>query len=141
MAKKITAVVKIVIPAGKATPAPPVGTALGPHGIQIMEFVNQFNEKTKDQMGNQVPALITIYEDRSFTFILKKPPVTDMIKRALKLQKASSNPKKEEAGSLSPTQLETIAQEKMPDLNTKSLEQAKKIVAGTARSMGISIKD
>jgi len=139
MAKKIASTVKIVIPAGKATPAPPVGTALGPHGIQIMDFVNQFNEKTKDQAGNQIPAIITIYEDRSFTFILKKPPVSDMIKRTLKLKKASTAPKREEAGTLTPAQVEKIAQEKMPDLNTKDINQAKKIVMGTARSMGISI--
>ncbi len=141
MAKKIKAVVKIVISAGKATPAPPVGTALGPHGIQIMDFVNQFNEKTKDQMGNLVPAIINIYEDRSFDFVLKKPPVSDMIKRTLNLKKASVAPKREMVAELTDAQVEAIATEKLPDLNTKDMAQAKKIVAGTARSMGISVKN
>ena len=140
MAKKINAVVKLTIPAGTANPAPPVGTALGPHGIQIMEFCNEFNAKTKDQKGSLIPAVITIYEDRSFDFIVKKPPVSDMIKKALSIQKASQNPGRESSGKLTDPQIEKIATDKMVDLNTTNLEAAKRIVIGTARSMGIQIK-
>lgn len=140
MAKKITAIVKLTIPAGTANPAPPVGTALGPHGIQIMEFCKEFNAKTQDQKGSLIPSVITIYEDRSFTFIIKKPPVSDMIKKSLNLPKASQNPGRESAGKLTNTQVEKIAADKMPDLNTDNLDAAKKTVIGTARSMGIQIK-
>jgi len=140
MAKKITAIVKLTIPAGTANPAPPVGTALGPHGIQIMEFCKEFNAKTQDQKGSLIPSVITIYEDRSFTFIIKKPPVTDMIKKALNLQKASQNPSRESAGKLTDAQVTKIATDKMPDLNTGNLDAAKRTVIGTARSMGIQIK-
>ena len=140
MAKKIANIVKLTIPAGTANPAPPVGTALGPHGIKIMEFCNEFNAKTKDQKGSLIPAVITIYEDRSFDFITKKPPVSDMIKKTLGLPKASQNPGRESAGKLTDAQVEKIATNKMTDLNTTNLEAAKKIVIGTARSMGIQIK-
>jgi len=137
MAKPIKAVVKLTIPAGTATPAPPVGTALGPHGINMGEFCTQFNTKTADKKGFLVPAVITIYEDRSFSFITKQPPISDMIKKALGLQKGSGETGKEKVGKLTKDQIEKIAQAKMPDLNTTDLEAAKKIVAGTARSMGI----
>ncbi len=140
MPKKITAIVKLTIPAGTANPAPPVGTALGPHGIQIMEFCKEFNAKTQDQKGSLIPSVITIYEDRSFTFIVKKPPVTDMIKKALNLQKASQNPSRESAGKLTDAQVTKIATDKMADLNTSNLDAAKKTVIGTARSMGIQVK-
>lgn len=140
MAKKVATIVKLTIPAATANPAPPVGTALGPHGIQIMDFCNEFNQKTKDQKGSLIPCVITIYEDRSFNFITKKPPLSDMIKKTLGLSKASQNPGRESAGKLSMTQVEKIAQDKMPDLNTTDLEAAKRIVIGAARSMGIQIK-
>ena len=140
MAKKITAVVKLTLPAGSANPAPPVGTALGPHGIQIMDFCNRFNERTSNQKGSLIPAVITIFEDRSFQFIIKKPPVSDMIKKALNIQKGSSEPSRKSAGKLTNAQVEQIAQAKMEDLNTLNIDAAKKTVSGTARSMGIQIK-
>jgi len=140
MPKKITTIVKLTIPAGTANPAPPVGTALGPHGIKIMEFCTEFNTKTKDQKGSLIPCVITIYEDRSFSFITKKPPVSDMIKKTLKLDKASQNPGRESAGKLTDQQVTKVAQNKMVDLNTTDIEAAKRIVAGVARSMGIQIK-
>lgn len=140
MAKPVKAIVKLTIPAGTANPAPPVGTALGPHGIQIMDFCTQFNEKTKDMKGSLVPAVITIYEDRSFEFITKKPPVSDMIKKALNLSKGSGETGREKAvGTLSQAQLEQIANDKMEDLNANDINAAKNIVAGTARSMGVKI--
>lgn len=138
---KIQAVVKLTIPAASANPAPPVGTALGPHGIQIMEFCNQFNARTQDQKGSLIPCVITIYEDRSFDFITKKPPVSDMIKKTLHLSKASSEPGRKSAGKLNPAQVEQIAKDKMADLNTSNLDSAKKIVVGTARSMGIQVTE
>lgn len=137
MAKVIKAVVKLTIPAGTATPAPPVGTALGPHGINMGEFCTQFNAKTTDKKGSLIPAIITIYEDRTFSFVTKQPPVSDMIKKALGLTKGASETGKEKVGKLSMAQIDQIAQAKMPDLNTTDLEAAKKIVAGTARSMGV----
>jgi large subunit ribosomal protein L11 len=140
MAKKIKTLVKVNIKGAEATPAPPVGTALGPHGIPIMEFVKAFNDKTSDQKGTVIPVVITIYEDRTFSFIIKKPPVAEMIKKALKLESASHNPGKEKAGTLTQAQAEEIATAKMDDLNTKDVKQAAKIVAGTARSMGIEVK-
>jgi len=140
MSKKIATIVKLTIPAGTANPAPPVGTALGPHGIKIMEFCNEFNAKTKDQKGFLIPCVITIYEDRSFNFITKKPPVSDMIKKTLGLDKASQNPGRDSAGKLTDQQVEKVAQDKMPDLNTTDIEAAKRIVVGVARSMGIQIK-
>lgn len=138
-AKKVKAILKINLPAGEATPAPPVGTALGPHGIAIMDFVKQYNEKTAQMKGNIVPVVITIYEDRTFDFITKLAPVSAMIKKVLGLEKASGNTPKELAGNLTDAQVTQIAEEKMKDLNTTDLEAAKKIVAGTARSMGITI--
>ena len=139
MAKKIKSIVKIAIQAGSANPAPPVGTALGPHGIKIMDFCNEFNEKTKDQRGSVIPAIVTIYEDRSFDFIIKKPPVSDMIKKAAGIQKGTGITGREKVGKLTMTQVEQIAQNKMPDLNTKDLEAAKRSVMGTAKSMGVEI--
>jgi len=141
MPKKIKAIVKINLPAGGATPQPPVGTALGPHGIKIMDFCNEFNEKTKDQRGSVIPAVVTVFEDRTFEFYLKKPPVSDMIKKAAGIQKGTGTAGKEKVGKLTMAQVEQIAQAKMPDLNTKDLEAAKRSVMGTARSMGVEIVD
>ena len=141
MAKKdVTAVVKIQIPAGKATPAPPVGTALGPHGIQIMEFVKQYNAATESQVGTVVPVEITIYDDRSFTFILKTPPTPVLLRQKAGLEKASKNPGKEIVGSVTEKDIEEVAKIKMPDLNANDVDQAAKIIAGTARSMGITVE-
>jgi large subunit ribosomal protein L11 len=139
MAKKVKIVLKLNLPAGEATPAPPVGPVLGQHGIPIMEFVKQYNDKTKDQKGNLIPALITVYEDRSFTFVTKLPPVSAMIKKVLNLAKGSQKPARETAGTLTTDQVRDIAQKKLGDLNTDSLESAMKTVAGTARSMGIKV--
>lgn len=140
MAKKVKAIVKINIEAGKANPAPPVGTALGPHGIQIMEFCNAYNNQTKDKMGQVIPVVITIYEDRSFDFILKTPPVSEMIKKVLNLKKGAQKPNSEKVGVLSKSQLRQIAEEKMPDLNAVDIEAAEKIVAGTAYTMGVKVE-
>lgn len=137
MAKKIKTYIKINIKGGEATPAPPVGTALGPHGLPIMEFVKAFNDRTQDQKGTVLPVVITLYEDRTFSFIVKKPPVAELIKKALKLEKGAQKPSREVAGKLTKSQIEEIAKIKMDDLNTKDVEEASKIVAGTARSMGI----
>ncbi len=139
MAKKIKTLIKINIPAGAATPAPPVGTALGPHGLPIMEFVKAFNDRTADQKGTIVPAVITVYEDRTFSFIVKKSPIAEMIKKTLNLEKGSQKPGNESAGSLTKTQAQEIAKAKMEDLNTDELEPATKIVEGVARSMGIKV--
>ena len=139
MAKKIKTIIKINIPAGAATPAPPVGTALGPHGLPIMEFVQAFNERTADQKGTIVPAVITVYEDRTFSFITKKSPVAEMIKKATG-RAGSHNPGKELGGNLTKTQAREIAQAKMEDLNTDDVEQATRIVEGTARSMGVKVE-
>ena len=139
MAKKIKTIIKINIAGGAATPAPPVGTALGPHGLPIMEFVQAFNERTADQKGNIIPAVITVYEDRTFSFIIKKPPVAEMIKKAMGREKGSQKPGFEEAGSISRNQAEEIAKAKMEDLNTENLEEAVKVVEGTARSMGVKV--
>ncbi len=135
--KKIKTVVKLNLPAGTATPAPPVGPALGQHGIAIMEFIKAYNDRTQKLKGQIIPAVITIFEDRTFTFITKLPPVAAMIKKTLNLTKASGKPSRETAGKLTKAQVEQIAKDKLPDLNTSDLEAAKKIVAGTARSMGI----
>jgi len=140
MAKKIKAVIKVNLQAAEATPAPPLGPALGQHGVAIMEFVRQYNDKTKDMKGNVVPAVITVYEDRSFTFVTKKAPVSAMIKKELGLEKASGTAGREPIATLTSTQVEKIAKEKLGDLNTADLEAAKKIVAGTARSMGIKVE-
>lgn len=140
MAKKIKTIIKINIKGGEATPAPPVGTALGPHGLPIMEFVRAFNEKTGDQKGTIIPAVVTVYEDRTFSFIIKKPPVAEMIKKALTREKGSGKPGRENAGTLTKSQAEEIAKAKMDDLNTSDIEQAVKIVQGTARSMGVTVE-
>ena len=135
--KKVKAVVKIQIPAGQATPAPPVGTALGPHGVAIMDFCKAYNAQTEAMRGNVVPVEITIYEDRSFTFITKTPPTSVLLRTAAGLEKAAENPGREEVGSITDAQLKEIAEIKLPDLTANDLDSAKKIVAGTARSMGI----
>ena len=137
MAKKVKTILKLNLPAGKANPAPPIGPALGQHGINIMEFCNAYNEKTKNLQGQIIPAVITVYEDRSFVFELKKAPVAEYIRKALKLKKGSGEPNKNKVGKLTTQQLTEIAKEKMADFNTSDLEAAKKIVAGTARSMGV----
>ena len=141
MAKKVAAVVKLQIPAGKANPAPPVGSALGPHGINIMGFCKEFNEKTKDQPGMIIPAEITIYEDRSFTFILKTPPAAVLLKKAAGIETASDNPLRNKVGSVTKEQVREIATLKMPDLNASSIETAMLMIEGTARSMGITVTD
>lgn len=138
--KKIKTIIKLNLPAGEATPAPPVGTALGQHGLPIMEFVKQYNEKTASQKGNIVPVIITIYEDRSFTFETKLAPVSALIKKELNIEKGSGVPNKEPVGNLSQEALRKIAQTKMPDLNTTDVDTAVRIVAGTARSMGVKIQ-
>ena len=140
MAKRqVTAIVRIQLPAGKATPAPPVGTALGPHGIQTMEFVKQYNAATEDRVGQVIPVEITIFEDRSFTFVLKTPPTAVLLRQAAGLDKGAQTTGRETVGSVSDAQLTEIAQIKMPDLNANDLESAKAQVAGTARSMGITV--
>lgn len=140
MAKKIAKKVKLQVVAGQANPAPPVGTILGPTGVNIMDFCNSFNERTRDQMGTVLPVVITIYEDRTFDFIVKKSPAAELIKKELNLQKGSGSVKKEKVGKLSREQLRRIAQEKMEDLNANTIEQAEKVIAGTARSMGIEVE-
>ena len=140
MAKKVKTIIKLQIPAGAATPAPPVGPALGQHGVPIMEFIKEYNAKTAKMKGQIIPAVITVYEDRSFTFITKLPPVAAMIKKKLSLQKGSGKPNTEKVGKLTQIQLEEIAKEKMADLNANDVEAAKKIIAGTARSMGIDVE-
>ena len=137
--KKVAAIVKIQIPPGQASPAPPVGTALGPHGVQIMDFCKSYNAQTEGQRGTIVPVEITIFEDRSFTFITKTPPTSVLIREAARLDKAANEPGREIVGSISQRQLEEIANVKMPDLNANDLEAAKLQVAGTARSMGIEV--
>ncbi len=140
MAKKIKSLVKLNVRAGAATAAPPVGTALGPHGVPIMDFVNQFNEKTKEQKGDLLPVIITIYEDRSFDFVTKQPPIAEMIKKALNTDKGSAKPGRETKGKLTKSQAEDIAKAKMPDLNTTDIESAVKVVGGVARSMGVELE-
>ena len=139
MAKKIKAVVKLALQAGMANPAPPVGTALGPHGIKIMDFCNEFNAKTADMKGSLIPAIITIFEDRSFEFFIKKPPVSDMIKKVTGITKGSGTTGREKIGKITDAQITQIAENKIVDLNTKDLEAAKRMVAGTAKSMGFEI--
>ena len=140
MAKKIRTVLTLQIPAGSANPAPPVGTALGPHGINIMDICKAYNAQTKDQGGQVVPAQITIYEDRSFSFVLKTPPASDLLRRAAGIPKGSSSQLQINVGSVTKQQVREIAEIKMPDLNTTDVDQAMKIVEGTARSMGIEVK-
>ena len=137
--KKIAAVVKVQLQAGQATPAPPVGTALGPHGVNIMDFCKQYNAATDSQRGNIIPVEITIFEDRSFAFITKTPPAPELIKKAAGVQKGSGEPHKTKVGSVTMAQVREIAQIKMPDLDANSIEAAAKIIAGTARSMGITV--
>ena len=141
MAKKVTGVVKLQLPAGKATPAPPVGTALGPHGVPIMEFVKQYNAATQDKMGQVIPVEITVFEDRSFTFILKTPPSAELIKKAANVEKGSAAPNKTKVGSLTKAKVTEIAKIKMPDLNAVTLEAAEAMIVGTARNMGILVVD
>jgi len=141
MAKKITAVVKLQLPAGKATPGPPVGSSLGPHGINIAAFTKDFNERTSKDAGLIIPVIITIYQDRSFTFVLKTPPAPVLIKKACGLESASAVPNKQKVATLKKEDLEKIAEMKMPDLNAANLESAKSMIAGTARSMGILVEE
>ena len=140
MAKKVTGFIKLQIPAGKATPAPPVGPALGQHGVNIMEFVKQFNEKTSKQVGLIIPVVITVYQDRSFTFILKTPPAAVLIKKACKIESGSGVPNKTKVATITQAQLKEIAELKMPDLNAASVEAAMSMIAGTARSMGVTVE-
>jgi large subunit ribosomal protein L11 len=137
--RRVAAMVKIQLPAGQATPAPPVGTALGPHGVQTMEFCKQYNAATESQRGTIVPVEITIYEDRTFTFILKTPPTAVLLREAAGLEKGSQTPGKEQVGTITDSQLAQIATTKMPDLNANDLDAAKQQVAGTARAMGIAV--
>ena len=140
MAKKVTAIVKLQLPAGKATPGPPVGSTLGPHGINIPGFTKEFNAKTQDQVGLIIPVVMTIYQDRSFTFILKTPPAPVLIKKACGIETASAAPNKNKVAKITKAQVEEIAKTKMPDLNAASLEAAMSMVAGTARSMGVEVE-
>lgn len=140
MAKKIKTFIKLTLPAGAATAAPPVGPALGQHGLPIMDFIKAFNERTADQSGNVLPTVITVYEDRTFSFITKKPPVAEMIKKALNLEKGSQKPGREKAGTLSLDDAKKIAEAKLPDFNTDNIDQAVKIVEGVARSMGVEVQ-
>ena len=140
MAKKVVAMVKLQCPAGAANPAPPVGTALGPQGVNIMEFCKQFNAKTSSLGDIKIPVVITVYADRSFTFITKTPPAADLIKKAIKLEKGSGKPNREKVGSITRAQIEEIAKLKMPDLNTTNLEAAMRTIEGTAKSLGLDIK-
>ena len=139
--KEIGNVIKLQIPAGKASPAPPVGPALGASGVNIMQFVKEFNDRTANQNGMIIPVVITVYKDKSFEFITKEPPMAVLIKKAAKIEKASGKPNKEKVAKLSKAQVEEIAKQKMPDLNAASLEAAMRMVAGTARSMGVVVED
>ena len=141
MAKKVVAMIKLALPAGKANPAPPVGPALGQHGVNIMMFCKEYNARTADQAGMIVPVEISVFEDRSFTFILKTPPASRLIAKAAGVETGSGEPNRKKVGSITRTQLQEIAQTKMPDLNANDIEAAMKIVAGTARNMGVTIKD
>lgn len=140
MPKNITGVIKLQISAGQATPAPPVGPALGQHGVNIQEFTNQFNETTKDQRGDIIPVEITVYEDRSFDIKYKTPPASDLLKKAAGLKKGSGKPLAEKVGTVTKAQVKEIAERKMPDLNARSIEAAMKIIEGTARQMGLTVK-
>lgn len=141
MAKEIKTQVKLQIPAGKANPAPPVGPALGQAGVNIQEFCTKFNDKTREQMGAIIPVVITVYDDRSFTFVTKTPPASDLLKKAAGIKKGAGNPLKEKVGSVTRDQLREIAETKMPDLNANDVEAAMNIIAGSARNMGIVIED
>jgi large subunit ribosomal protein L11 len=139
VAKKIRIVLTLQLPAGKATPAPPVGTALGPHGINIVEFTKAYNERTADKAGQVIPAQITVFEDRSFTFVLKTPPAPDLLRKAAGIDKGSATPRRETAGRVTRDQVRQIAEVKMPDLNVNDVEAGMKVIEGTARSMGIEV--
>lgn len=141
MAKTIKTTIKLQIKAGQANPAPPVGPALGQHGLNIQEFCTRFNDATKDKMGQVIPAEITVYEDRTFDFILKTPPAADLLKKAAKIEKGAADPLKQKVGTVTKAQIREIAELKMPDLNANDVEQAMKIIEGTARSMGIKIEN
>ena len=141
MAKKVEGYIKLQIPAGKAPPAPPVGPALGQHGVNIMEFTKKFNEKTADQAGMIIPVVITVYNDKSFTFITKTPPAAVLIKKACNIEKASGSPKAQKVAKISKADVQRIAELKMPDLNAASLEAAMSMIAGTCRSMGVTVED
>ncbi len=141
MAKKITGYIKLQVPAGKATPAPPIGPALGQHGVNIMGFCKEFNEKTAQQAGFMIPVVITVYQDRTFTFITKTPPAADLIRKACGIEKGSGVPNRTKVASLTRAQLREIAQTKMPDLNAASIEAAMSMVKGTARSMGVTVAE
>ena len=141
MAKKVKAVVKLQLPAGEANPAPPVGPALGQHGLNIGEFCNKFNMQTQSQKGHMLPVVITVYEDRTYSFVVKTPLTSDLLRKAAKIEKGSSNPLQKKAGKITKKQLREIAEIKMPDFNTSDIDKAMKIVAGTARQMGIVIED
>jgi len=138
--KKVTAIIKLQISAGKATPAPPIGPALGQHGVNIMQFCKEYNDRTQTQEGFIIPAEITVYHDRSFTFVTKQPPVSDLVRRTLGIEKGSSTPRREKAGTLTRDQLYDVAKTKMKDLNAQDIDAAANIVAGTARSMGIDVE-
>ena len=140
MAKKIKTVIKLQIPGGKATPAPPVGTALGPHGVNIADFVKKFNEASKDRNGETTPVELTIFEDRTFTFILKTPPASVLLLKAAKLEKGSGDPLRNKVGKVTKAQIKEIAEKKMPDLNAKDIEGAMRTIEGTARNMGITVE-
>jgi large subunit ribosomal protein L11 len=141
MAKKVKALIKLHVPGGQANPAPPVGPALGQHGVNIMEFCKSFNERTKDKQGLVIPVVITVFEDRSFTYITKTPPAAVLLKRAAKIAKASGEPNREKVAAITRAQVREIAETKMPDLNASSVEAAMRMIEGTARSMGIDITD
>ncbi|MBX2865421.1 MAG: 50S ribosomal protein L11 [Leptolyngbyaceae cyanobacterium MAG.088] len=141
MAKKVVALIKLAIPAGKANPAPPIGPALGQHGVNIMAFCKEYNAKTSDKAGLIVPVEISVFEDRSFTFILKTPPASVLIKKAAKIEKGSGEPQKVKVGSITRAQLKEIAEMKMPDLNANDVEAAMNIIEGTARNMGVTVSD
>ena len=141
MAKKVVAMIKLALPAGKANPAPPVGPALGQHGVNIMMFCKEYNAKTADQAGMVIPVEISVYEDRSFTFVLKTPPASVLIRKAAGVDRGSAEPNKKKVGSITKAQLQEIAQTKLPDLNANDIEAAMKIVAGTAKNMGVKVVD
>ena len=141
MAQKVVGLIKLQIPAGKATPAPPVGPALGQHGVNIMAFTKDFNERTKNDMGLIIPVVITVYADRSFTFITKTPPAAVLIKKACKIEKASGEPNKTKVATITKEQIQKIAETKMPDLNAANIESAMSMIAGTCRSMGVVVED
>lgn len=141
MAKKVKALIKLQIPAGKANPAPPVGPALGQHGLNIMEFCSEFNEQTKDKGDTILPVIITVYEDRTFAFVIKTPPAAELIKKVINLEKGSKEPNRDKVGKITKEQIRAIAEQKLPDLNCTDIESAVKIIEGTAKNMGVEIKN